>query len=87
MRSGNASEGTTERRALPGSFAKLESAGGEPDLVSDDGHHEDEVEAEGPDDGEFGAVEVAAGDGMFFGSDELVGFEGGKGEGSVGGGD
>jgi hypothetical protein len=46
-------------------------------LVADYGHHEEEVEAQGPQDEEFGAFEVAAGDGVFFGVGELVGFEGG----------
>jgi hypothetical protein len=56
-------------------------------LVGDYGHHEEEIEAKGPEDEEFGAVEVAAGDVVLFGSDELVGFEGGEDEGLVGGGD
>ena len=60
--------------------------GGGPDLVDDHCHHEDEIEPKGPDDGQFAAVEVAAGDGVFFGADELVGLESGEGEGLVGGG-
>ena len=60
--------------------------GGGPDLVGDDDHHENQIEAERPDDGEFGAVEVAAGDVVFFGADELVGLESGEGERLVGGG-
>ena len=39
--------------------------GGGPDLVGDDDHHENQIEAERPDHGEFGAVEVAAGDVVF----------------------
>jgi hypothetical protein len=45
-------------------------------LIGDDGHHEQKVEAEGPEDEEFGAFEVAAGDGMFLGAGELIMFEG-----------
>jgi hypothetical protein len=30
-------------------------AGGDPDLVADYGHHKEEVEAQGPEDEEFGA--------------------------------
>ena len=59
--------------------------GGEPDLVGDDGHHEEEVEAERPEDEKFWAFEMAAGVGMFFGFDELVGFEGGEDPGLIGG--
>jgi hypothetical protein len=62
-------------------------AGGGPDLISDDGHHEYQVEAESPDDGQFGAIEVAAGNVVLFRSDELVGFEGGQDQGLIGGGD
>ena len=46
-------------------------------MVSDYRRHKEEVEAEGPEDEEFGAFEVAAGDGVLFGVGELVGFEGG----------
>jgi hypothetical protein len=66
-------------------FAKCWSlAGGEPDLVGDDRHHEDQVEAEGPEEQEFSAFEKAAGDRIFFGLDELVGFEGGEDPGLIG---
>jgi hypothetical protein len=41
-------------------------------LVADYCHHEEEVEAEGPEDEEFGAFEVAAGDGVLLRFDELV---------------
>ena len=64
------------------SFAGL--AGGEPDLVGDDCHHEYQVEAEGPEEHELWAFEVAAGNGVFFRFDELVGFEGGEDPGLVG---
>jgi hypothetical protein len=53
-------------------------------LVSDDCHHEDKVETEGPEDQEFWAFEMAEGDGMLFRFDELVGFEGGENPGLVG---
>jgi hypothetical protein len=59
-------------------------AGCDPDLVSDDCHHEDKVETEGPEDQEFWAFEMAQGDGMLFRFDELVGFEGGENPGLVG---
>jgi hypothetical protein len=59
-------------------------ARGDPDLISDDRHHEEKVEAEGPEDEEFGAFEVAAGDVVLLGADELVVFEGGEGEGLIG---
>ena len=49
---------------------------GEPDLIGDDGHHEEKIEAEGPEDEEFGAFEVTAGDGMLLGTGELIVFEG-----------
>jgi len=62
----------------------LSSAGGDPGLVSDDGHHEEKVEPECPQDDECGAFEVTAGDGMFFGFDELVVFEGREDPGLVG---
>jgi hypothetical protein len=52
--------------------------GGGPDLIADDGHHEDEVEAKGPQNGEFEAFEMAAGDGMLLGAGELFGFERGE---------
>ena len=48
--------------------------GGEPDLVGDYCHHEKKVETEGPEDEEFGAFQVAAWDGVFFGGHELVVF-------------
>ena len=48
--------------------------GGEPDLVGDYCHHEQEVESERPEDQEFGAFEVTAGDGVFFGVGELIVF-------------
>jgi hypothetical protein len=59
-------------------------SGGEPDLVSDYHHHEDEVEAEGPEDEKLAAFEMAARDGVFFGFDELLGFEGGEDPGLIG---
>ena len=49
--------------------------GGDPDLIRDDGHHEQKVESKRPEDEEFGAFEVAAGDGMLFGVGELIVFE------------
>jgi hypothetical protein len=54
-------------------------------LIDDYGHHEQKVEAEGPEDDKFGAFEMAAGDVVFFGSDELVVFEGREDQGLVGG--
>jgi hypothetical protein len=54
-------------------------------LVRDYGHHEYQVEAKSPEDEEFGAFEMTAGDGMFFGFYELVVFEGGEDPGLVGG--
>jgi hypothetical protein len=60
----------------PESSAPLRLVRGHPDLVRYDRHHEDEVEAERPEDGEFGAFEVAAGDGVLFCFDQLVVFEG-----------
>jgi hypothetical protein len=61
-------------------------AGCKADLIGDYRHHEEQVEAEGPEDEEFGAFEVTAGDEVFFGADELVVFERGQDEGFVGGG-
>jgi len=52
-------------------------ARGDPDLIGDYCHHEEQVEAERPEDEEFGAFEVTAGDGMLFGAGELIVFEGG----------
>ena len=62
-------------------------AGDGPDLIEDDGHHEQEIEAEGPENYELGAFEMAAGDEVLFRSDELVVLEGGEDECFVGGGD
>jgi hypothetical protein len=45
-------------------------------LVGDYCHHEYQVEAKSPEDEEFGAFQVTAGDGMFLGFDELVVFQG-----------
>jgi hypothetical protein len=59
-------------------------AGGDPELVSDNRHHEEEIEAERPENEEFSTLEVAAGDGILFGFDELAGFEGGENPGLVG---
>lgn len=61
-------------------------AGDGPDLIEDDGHHEKEIEAEGPEDNELGTLEMAAGDEVLFRSDELVVLEGGEDHGLVGGG-
>jgi hypothetical protein len=61
--------------------------GGGPDLVGDYCHHEQEVESESPEDDQFGAIEVAAGDVVLLDADELVVFERGQDEGLVGGGD
>jgi hypothetical protein len=69
---------------VPVSFFES-SAGGDPDLVDDDGHHEDEIEAECPEDCEFGAFQVTPGDGVLLGVGELVVFEGGQDPGLVGG--
>lgn len=55
-------------------------------MVGYDGHHEDQINAERPEDQEFGAFKVTAGDKVFFGFDQLVGFEGGENPGLVGGG-
>jgi hypothetical protein len=52
--------GTTGSRALPGPF-NPRLAGGDPDLVSDDRHHEQQVESERPEDEEVGAFEVRRG--------------------------
>jgi hypothetical protein len=49
------------------------SASGDPYLISNDGHHEYEVEAESPEDQEFGAFEVAAGNGVLPAFDQLMG--------------
>ena len=46
-----------------------------PDLIRHHCHHEEKIQAEGPEDQEFGAFQVAAGDVMFFCFDELIGFE------------
>ena len=60
---------------------------GGPDLVEHDSEHEDEIEAEGPEQEHLRASEVAAGDvEFFFGGDQLVGFEGRDDGGEVGGG-
>ncbi len=50
--------------------------GGSPDLIGDDGYHEQEIDAERPKDEEFGAFEMAAGDGVLLGIGELIVFEG-----------
>ena len=60
---------------------------GGPDLVGDYCHHEQEVESESPEDDQFGAIEVAAGDVVLLDADELVVFERGQDQGLVGGGD
>jgi hypothetical protein len=56
-------------------------------LVGDYCHHEKKVETERPEDKEFGAFQVAAWDGVFFGGHELIVFEGGEDQGLVDGGD
>ena len=56
-------------------------------MVGDYCHHEQKIEAEGPEDEKFGAFEVAAWDVVLFGADELIVFEGGEDEGLVGGGE
>jgi hypothetical protein len=61
------------------------SAGGDPELVSDDEHHKNHVDAESPKDAEFGPFEVTAKDGMFLGFDELIVLERGEDEGLFGG--
>jgi hypothetical protein len=58
---------------------------GSPDLVGDYCHHEQEVESKGPEDQEFGAFEVTTGDGVLFGFDELIVFEGREDPGLIGG--
>ena len=86
---GTRSGGDASQNQEPGPPAILANevglAGGDPDLVCDDCHHEEKVEAESPEDHEFGAFEVTAGDGVLFGFDELVGFEGGEDPGLIGG--
>jgi len=62
---------STRRKAV----FRLPLTSGEPDLVGNDCHHEQQVESKGPQDEEFGAFEVAAGDQVFFGFDELIVFE------------
>src|SRR5271167_525382 len=64
----------------------LVSAG--PDLIDDDSQHEDQVDAEGPEQDSLGAGEFAAGAVVEdFGGGELVGFEGGDNCGGVFGSD
>jgi hypothetical protein len=57
--------------------------GGNPDLIGDHHHHENKVDAERPEDQEFGAFEVAAGNGVLFGVGELIVFERGENPGLV----
>jgi hypothetical protein len=58
--------------------------GGDPDLICDYCHHEEEIESKRPEDNEFGAFEVTARDRMLFGFDELVVFQGREDPGLVG---
>ena len=60
---------------------------GGPDLVGDYCHHEQKIEAQSPEDDQFGAIEVPAWDMLLLDADELVVFERGQDEGLVGGGD
>jgi len=48
---------------------------GDPYLIGHDRHHEQKVEAERPEDYEFGAFEMTAGDGVLLGFDQLIVFE------------
>jgi hypothetical protein len=57
---------------------------GDPNLVGDYRHHKQKVEAQGPEDDELGAFEVTARDGIFFGFDQLVVFEGREDPGLIG---
>jgi hypothetical protein len=52
------------------------SAGGDPELVGHDKHHEDDVEAERPQDSELMACKVAARNRTLLGGDELIVLEG-----------
>ena len=82
------SGGTNESRAFRSFiFRSKDLVCGGPDLVGDYCHHEQEVESESPEDDQFGAIEVAAGDVVLLDADELVVFERGQDQGLVGGGD
>ena len=60
---------------------------GNPHLVGHYCHHEQKIEAQSPEDDQFGAIEVPAWDMLLLDADELVVFERGQDEGLVGGGD
>src|ERR1700735_945777 len=80
---------STRLKAVPfpaHSFSKDLVCGG-PDLVGDYRHHEQKIEAQSPEDDQFGAVEVPAWNVLLLDADELVVFERGQDEGLVGGGD
>ncbi len=57
----------------------------DPDLVSDNRHHEQQVEAQRPENEQFGAFEMATRDGMLLGVGELVVFERGQNQDLIGG--
>ena len=50
---------------------------GGPDLIDDDCHHEKQIETKRPENQQFGAFEMAAGDVVLFCANELIVFEGG----------
>ena len=54
---------------------KKRLASGGPNLIANHGDHEQEIEPKGPQDSQFGAFEVAAGNGMFLGARQLIGLE------------
>jgi hypothetical protein len=68
------------RRSSRGGLFLHDLAGGDPELISDDDHHEKNIDAKSPKDGEFWAFEMAPGDGLFFCFDQLIVFEGGEDE-------
>ena len=65
----------------------IRSVRGKPNLIRHHCRHEENVEAEGPEDQEFGVFQVAAGNVMFFCFDELIGLELREDQRLVGGGD
>ena len=72
---------------FPAHFRSKDLVCGGPDLVGDYCHHEQKIEAQSPEDEQFGAIEVPAWDMLLLDADELVVFERGQDEGLVGGGD
>src|ERR1700735_467038 len=80
---------STRLKAVPfpaHSFSKDLVCGG-PDLVGDYRHHEQKIEAQSPEDDQFGAIEVPAWNMLLLDADQLVVFERGQHQGLVGGGD